>query len=86
MEVRMVKELSPKQKAIRQRALQLAKAAGRSWKDLPKDERRTFLQSARTSDRKHIAKSAAASEGREWDKLSKEERRKYLSQSREPKA
>ena len=94
----MAKDVSPERLAMRQRAIQLARNAGKSWRDIGKDERRAFIKQARRggSDAsgtkvrpakapdpaRQAAKAAAIKEGRKWRELSKEDRKKYIAQAR----
>lgn len=92
----MAKDVSPERLEIRKRAIQLAREAGKDWRDIGKDERRVFFQQAKGSDAadtkvqpakesdpaRQAAKAAAVKDGRKWRELSKEERQKYLAQVR----
>jgi hypothetical protein len=90
----MAKDLTPQELEIRKKARQLARAAGKSWRDLAKDDRRGFMKQARqgTSTRsdaetgagnvdspRDVAKAAAKKDGKRWRDLSIEERKSYLA-------
>ena len=94
----MAKDVSPERLELRKRAIQLARKAGKPWRDIGKDERRAFVKRARiaganASDTKvpparepdparKAAKAAATKEGRKWRELSREDRKKYIAQAR----
>jgi hypothetical protein len=88
----MPRELTPQQLEARRKARRLASDAGKNWQDLSKEERRPFLNQARSSAptrsgaasaraetlARKAARAAAKKDGRNWGELSKEERRPYL--------
>lgn len=94
----MAKEATPEQAEARRKARRLATAAGKSWKDLSKDDRRGFVREARKSMKSgakadtttgagakklaRTARAAAQKDGRNWRELSKQERHTYLKQAR----
>jgi hypothetical protein len=90
----MAKEATPEQAEARRKARRLATAAGKSWKDLSKDDRRGFVREARksmkagakasvgTKNLARTARAAAQKDGRNWRELSKQERHTYLKQAR----
>jgi hypothetical protein len=43
----MAKELTPAQRILRKKARGLAEAAGKTWANLPRDERHAFVRQAR---------------------------------------
>ena len=85
-------DVPPEKLEMRKRAIQLARNAGKQWREIGKEERRVFLQQARRGGpdpsgskvlpAKQAARAAAIKDGRKWRDLSKEERQKYLAQVR----
>jgi hypothetical protein len=93
----MAKDLSPERMEIHKRARELARKAGKYWRDMSKDDRRGFLRQARDggsqssntklgstgqNSTREVARAAAIKDGRKWRDLSSEERQKYLAQAR----
>jgi acyl-CoA reductase-like NAD-dependent aldehyde dehydrogenase len=87
----MPTERTPEQKAVSRKARKAATAAGKAWKDLPRETRRKYLDEAaalpaRNVDRlarRKAARKAAEAAGEKWENLSVEKRRDYLLKIRQ---
>jgi hypothetical protein len=84
----MAKDVNLRQRRLLAAARQAAKAAGKDWASLSKEERQSFRQNARQSATKKAgpmqqqARKAAQAAGKNWSELTVEERRQYIKQAR----
>jgi hypothetical protein len=86
----MLKKTRIETLAVRAAAQRIAKGKGRTWKDLPLEEREALKQAAQgqvnEADQKkavrQIARKLAKTEGQEWEKLSIEERQSFIAKVR----
>lgn len=81
----MAKERSAAQKEALRQAKEAAKAAGKEWSGLTKDEKREFRKQFRGTAKANVdeAKAAAQRDGRNWADLSKEQRQEYRKKTRQ---
>jgi hypothetical protein len=78
----MAKGPIDRQKRIRAKARRAAKAAGKEWKTISKEERRIFMAQARSTPERERAKKAAAAAGKNWGELNNDERKDFISAAR----
>ena len=94
----MAEERESEKDQIRRKARAQARAAGKDWGSMSKDERRPYMRAARSGAKglpgapsspgaanpwRDIAIKTATRDGRKWPDIPKEERRKYLATARE---
>ncbi len=84
----MAIERTEAQKEALRKAKDAAKAAGKDWSNLSKDERRSFHKQFRSAAKANVdkARAAAQRDGRNWADLSKEQRQEYRKKTRQSAA